>query len=308
MLCRVTRLLVSMAVVMLLITLTASAQDDYVAAGTDYLHTGPGTGVDLSQYGFPANTLFQGNANPAFCGGCADTIIQRQQDADITNPLAIPIRVLYVSMCFQDPTGHTIPCYSLLNANGFHYMGNLVLAGREQANNTGTMTITGNTAGGTFDSSFTVNALVTFTPTDGGPPIGPAAVTTTLTSNGSAWTSTQPINTYSLIAPYPAQQANVHTGLPQPPQGVRTDFFIVTFVREIHPFGRGALHVAGPACIVIPIALVRANVFWWICIAPGDAPSAGKENVSLDQIGDAMLRFQDLGPTDSANLAGKMAQ
>lgn len=312
MLYRVTRLLVSLAIVVVFVTLAAGAQNS-VAAGTDYLVTGPGTIFDLSARGFSTDVNFRSHPSPVVCsaligqGTCLiDTIIQRQQDTPIDGTTPSPIQIIYLSLCSANPAGGTL-CFGVPNNNGFHYKIFATLDPRALPNNTGTITFAGNSSGGTMSSSFTVNLLATFQTTDGGPDLTPFRASFTVTSSGTAWTSTppNPATYFEIMAPYPAQQANVHTMLPGQPQIVIVDFFFVTFVRELH-FGRGVCHVASLACaggIIVanppPIAL-----FWLICVFL----RSGDEGLSLDQIADLMVPTPDFGTTVTQNMARDKVQ
>ena len=306
MLCRVTRLLVSLMAVMMFISLTAGAQNE-VSAGSDYLKTGPGTFFDLSARGFGTTVGFQGKPNGPYCQmqfnmPCSvDTIIQRQQNSNLDFPAAIPVQITYLSLVSTAPNG-------VLNNNTFHYRIYATLDPRALPNNTGTMTIMGNTTGGgTFDSMFTVNALVTFVPTDGGPNLSPFRAAFTVQSSGTMWTPTAPASPpyAEVVAPYPAQQASVHTGLPLPPQLIIVDFFFVTFARELH-FAGGPCHVVSLACVVI-VAVPPPNILFFICVPLGDSP-ARTESASLEEITDAMMAAQNFGGRYNQNLAWSRAQ
>jgi len=309
MLCRIARLLVSLAVVVLLIALTAGAQD-YVAPGSDYLLTGPGTSFDMSARGFSTNVVFKSNPSSVVCTNLntctSDTIIQRQQDADLTNPAPIPIQIIYLSLCSQDPAGG--PCYGVPNNNGHHYVIYATLDPRALPNNTGTMTITGDTSGGTFSSRFTVNLLATFVTTDGGPNLTPFRGSFTVQSSESpppAWTSTEPMSPpyFAITAPYPAQQANVNTNFPRQPQPMFVNFFPVTFFRELH-FGGGVCHVVSLACVGGILVARPPNIalFWLICFF------LQNNNGSLDQIADFMLPPDDFGAIYTQNASWDRVQ
>ncbi len=319
MLSRVTRLLVSLAVVVLFFALTASAQNE-VSVGTDYLYTGPGTFFDLSARGFSTSVAFKSNPSTLYCmditsngsQNCTeDTIIQRQQDGPIDGETAVPIQIVYLSLCSANTAGGSMPatCYQVLNNNGFLYKIYATLDPRALPNDTGTITFSGDENGGTISASFTVNLLATFTPTNGGPPLSPFRASFTVCSGTSAscpggtpaaWTSTEPPSPpyFSITAPYPAQQANVNTNPPRRPQIVIKNFFPVTFIRELH-FGRGVCHVASLGCsfggvFIFPPPFV---LFWLVCVF------FFNNNLSLNQVADLMLPPADFGAMSTQNAA-----
>jgi len=301
--------------VVLFFAFTASAQNE-VSVGTDYLLTGPGTYFDLTARGFSANVAFKSNPSKQYClmisGGnnqnCSeDTIIQRQQDTPIDGATQTPIQIVYLSLCSANTAGGGAPgiCYQVLNNNGFRYIIYATLDPRALPNDTGTITFSGDNTGGTMSSSFTVNLLATFVPTDGGPPLSPFRASFTVTSSGTAWTSTEPPSQYfTVTAPYPAQQANVNTSFPaRPGVIVLVNFFFVTFVRELH-FGRGVCHVASLACVggvelIFPPPIV---LFWLVCIF------FGNNNLSLDQAADLMLPPDNFGTMYTQNVTWDQVQ
>jgi hypothetical protein len=243
------------------------AQNNFVAAGTDYLATGPGISLDLSAQRFPVNTQFQGNPNPNFqC--CIDTVIQRQQDA-VIGGAQIPVQITYLSLCSLDPTGQTRPCYPLLNNNGFHYVIYVTLDPAQLPNDTGLATINGNAAGGAFTITYALYYMVRFTPTDGGPDIAPVKNATTL-QTAAPWTPNTPPFIYTVTAPYPAQQANVHTNLPAPDVEA-VDFFLTNYERFTTSSGNFVMQ-DGPACqSPSGTAAVPPKALWWICSTPPPA-------------------------------------
>jgi len=200
----------------------ATAQDATtitgVAAGTDYLQTGPGTettimGTKVTLTGVPIKGM-----------GSTDSTIIRQKDAgklDLDKPgftATIPIQMTSLNL-----TGTLGACTA-----------SITLAPSPAS--TGTMTITTTSAtGGTFTSTITVYYMAMFTPAATCP--APVTGSYTFTQKGGKW-STKPTSSAEFIVtgPYPDVNANLHTGLPT---GI-VDFYITTTAKEE---ARTAAHV-----------------------------------------------------------------
>jgi hypothetical protein len=214
MLCRFAtwRLLFILAVMVLLTALAASAQQQFtVAGGSDYLQTTAASVVLPNNYGFTNPITL--TTLPNLAGQCCvDTMQQRWQDSPIDGMTAIPTQLVFVSLI---ATGQ-------LNANGFHYNIYVTLDPKNIPLNSGMITIGGNNTGGTFTTCSTDGYYfqVTFMPTDGGPAIAPftqppmTPCTLGCGQGPFTWSSTPPVGSYLTVAPYPAFNANQHTGLP----------------------------------------------------------------------------------------------
>src|SRR5712691_2724055 len=123
-----------------------------VALGTDYFQTQPGTffnfgpGIGIVNFvGLPIGPL------------STDIIIQRQADATI-NGNAIPIQIVALSLRSTQP----------VIFNGVLYNVFVTLDPAHLAQDTGTLTVHGTLAGGTFDSTLNVFFLAKFVPIGGG--------------------------------------------------------------------------------------------------------------------------------------------
>jgi len=130
--------LLSTSVAALLITIPLAAHATVIPAGTDYFITQPGTSDNIPGIGV---VDFLG---VSFGPGGADTIIQRLADATINGP-PIPIQITGLQLVSTNwmALGLPFPIYVSLDLN-------------QLANDTGTMTIDGTAAGGTFDSTLNV--------------------------------------------------------------------------------------------------------------------------------------------------------
>jgi hypothetical protein len=205
----------------------ASAQTT-VALGTDYLETAQGT-----QFVTPFGPIALQGVPISQKYGMADTIVERQENADLTNPMPIPIQLMKLSLQSINP----------IQVNGVACN---VSVGLDRANldkDTGTMTIMANItdvfAGGTFDSMLNVYYEAKFTPATGtGSCPKPIKGVTNLAQNGGTW-QPKPVPAQVIVkAPAtcvptvpptvghclstPAQTANTHTKLPP----ATTDFYI----------------------------------------------------------------------------------
>jgi hypothetical protein len=206
------RSLFAASAILLAAAATASAQwvgAVCAAGGSDYLQT-TAANIDLSTSGFGVITL---TSNPNFSAtgaGNVDTIVQRQEDAVVNGngSPSVPAQILDLSLT---ATG-------VMNTNTFLYNIFVTLDPTNLPLNTGTITINGDASGGTFSTCINVYLLATFVPTNGGPALPPfmpgAACQLGCNQGPFSWTSTIPINAFLVIGPYPAFNANEHTGLP----------------------------------------------------------------------------------------------
>lgn len=177
-----------------LATLPPTARADVVAAGTDYFYTWPDTSDNITGLGV-VNFMGVG-----FGPGGTDTIVQRLSDATINGP-AIPTQIIGLQLV---STNLPTPVYVSLDPINL-------------ANDTGSMTIGGNTTGGTFTSTLNVFFDVCTTPGVNGVGcgVGSELGTGSLTfgPDTNDWSST-PLPAEPLISgPVGDQAANMHTGL-----------------------------------------------------------------------------------------------
>jgi hypothetical protein len=189
-----------------------------VALGSDYFVTQPGThfnfggGIgDVNLLGLPIGPFN------------TDTIIQRKADAILGGP-AIPIQMVALSLKSAAP----------VNVGGSFFDVFITLDPANLANDTGTMSIAGNTTtGGTFSSAINVFFQAHFAPTGAGSAFD-VFNQVNLTSAGTAWGPTAPAGAVIVNGPDDGtaadQQANKHTGLIcTAPTGVcEVDFFLPT--------------------------------------------------------------------------------
>jgi len=209
----------------------ASAQDTdeagkkltTIAAGSDYLQTGPGTEAALPIGGKMMKVALkgvpiQGSTGPAY--GNTDTIIERTQDAvfptnDSLPDISVTINITLTALNLSG----TVP-----GPNGGACTVNITLAPSPASTGTLTLTKTSNT-GGTYTSVVTVEFMETFTPvapnTTCYPPVLNAPPCK-LVQKGGTWSTTPLAGEYEMVGPYGDLQANVHTNLP-PGYG---DFYI----------------------------------------------------------------------------------
>ena len=172
-----------------------------VALGSDYFATQPGThfnfggGIgDVNLLGLPIGPFN------------TDTIIQRRADA-VLGGAAIPIQMVALSLKSAAP----------VNVGGSFFDVFITLDPANLANDTGTMSIAGNTtAGGTFSSALNVFFQAHFAPTGAGSAFD-VFNQVNLTSSGTAWGPTAPAGAVIVNGPddgtTPDQQANKHSGL-----------------------------------------------------------------------------------------------
>jgi Thrombospondin type 3 repeat len=196
----------SMLSVLVVATVTRSARSDDVLQGHDLFLTKPGTTISFASDPIPASFFVSGSA--AFNGevnlqgvpmgsylgvgtGDMDTIVERLQDAVLPLPYpssdAVDIELVALSLESVDPVqideGDAIRDWHLL----------VTLS--PSTPSTGTMTIMHQTTdGGDFDTSFDVNAFLTFTRECDGEirtlDIGAGGVSFTLSATNVPWNHT----------------------------------------------------------------------------------------------------------------------
>ena len=207
------RQLIALAVLLCCFALPALAQTE----SYDLLQTGSGASVDLSSQGLGTVNL-QGVPIMSSLGS-TDTIIQRNGNSG-----SVSINVYALFMKSTSPvtfSGQSCDVYVTINnsgANGGPSISTSVLPQPDSlSGSTGTMTIN---SGGTFDSSFTVNADVIFVKagtsvTSSGNWVGHgAAPSNSMSSTGSSWSSTAPAG-YPSNSSYPSggvYPKPIHTG------------------------------------------------------------------------------------------------
>jgi len=192
----------------------ARAKITTVAAGSDYLQTGPGTQATLPIAGKPLVTL-SGVPIPGF--GSSDTIIERTQDAvfaappgaepDTTLEAVVPITLTALNLqgTVAGPTGGQCTV-------------NLTLAPSPAS--TGTLTLTKATpaaTSGSYHSDVNVYFNATFTPVSPNttcyPPILKAPPCKFKQLKGT-WSTTPVAGEFLYTGTYPGVQYNHHTNLP----------------------------------------------------------------------------------------------
>jgi hypothetical protein len=199
----------------------AKAKLTTLAAGSDYLQTGPGTEATLPIAGKPLVTL-SGVPIPGFAN--SDTIIERTQDAVFTADDAEPDTGLTASVPI------TLTALNLTGTvagpNGGQCTVNLTLAPSPAS--TGTLILTKASAAATsgkYHSDVNVYFNATFTPispnTTCYPPILKAPPCKFRQAGGS-WSTTPQPGEFLYTGTYPGVQYNQHTGLP----GGFGDFYI----------------------------------------------------------------------------------
>ena len=198
----------------------AGANAAEVVLGTDYFQTTSGTSFTFGGDNVP---LIGDPIGP----GHTDTIIRRTQDITIGGSSG-PIQLTALSLESAAPiSGLGAPIYVTLDP--LHL-----------ANDTGTLTISGNASGGTFSSTLDVYFDICTAPGSDG--VGCAAGATligegnvALTSSDTAWSSTPPAAAVIVAGPLGDQDANVHTGF----GAGQVDFFPDVTTHS----GPGATHV-----------------------------------------------------------------
>lgn len=172
-----------------------------VALGSNYFATQPGShfnfggGIgDVSLLGLPIGPFN------------TDTIIQRKADAVLGGP-AIPIQIVAWSLKSAAP----------VNVGGSFFDVFITLDPANLANDTGTMSIAGNTTtGGTFSSGLNFFFQAHFAPTGAGSAFD-VFNQVNMTSSGTAWGPTPPAGAVIMNGPDDGttadQQANKHSSL-----------------------------------------------------------------------------------------------
>jgi hypothetical protein len=221
----------------------ASAQ--IVALGTDYLTTAAG-----SQFNVPGYGVIQFKGVPLPNMGTTDTVVERQEDADLTPGSATrPIQVTKLSLESTAPVtinGLSCDVFATLNK-------------ADLAKDVGTMTIVAGPpfTSGTFDSIFTLYYELTFTTSAGQTCRAPIRGNCQFGQNGAPWSSAAARFAYLVTGPDNCtptsppttghcldtkdQNANTHTG--KPPGTV--DFYAAG--SALHMTG-GGQHVVVAAC------------------------------------------------------------
>jgi hypothetical protein len=181
-----------------------------VALGSDYFATQGGTffdfGPGIGPVPFMGLPIGPGNT---------DTIVQRQADAAIGGA-AIPIQITALSLKSVAP----------VNVGGSFFDVFVTLDPAHLANDTGTMSIMGTLAGGTFTSSLNVFFDAHFQPVGAGSPFDVFS-NVTLANAGATWGPTPPPGIVIVNGPddntAADQNANMHSG-----RGTgEVDFFLV---------------------------------------------------------------------------------
>lgn len=186
-----------------------------VAAGSDFLQTGPGTEAALPIGGKLVKVKLHGVPIVGSTGkpmGNTDTIVERQQDAVFSAAGVTPDAE-------PDVMTATVPVtLTALNLQGTLPGPNnntctvtLTLAPTPASTGTLILTKTSNT-GGTYTSSVTVYFMATFTPAATCyPPITGHCV---MNQKGGKWSTVPVAGEYLISGAYPNPSVNVHTALP----------------------------------------------------------------------------------------------
>jgi hypothetical protein len=192
------------------------------AFGSDYFSTGSGSHFNFG--GGIGDVNFIGLPIGPFK---TDTIIQRRADATLGGPAAIPIQIVALSLKSAAP----------VNVGGSFFDVFITLDPANLANDTGTMSITGNTtSGGVFSSSLNIFFQAHFQPVSTG--FAFDVFSQANVSNGSTpWT---PIPGSAIVlvnglddGTVSDQQANKHSGLicSAPTGACEVDFFAPNVTR-----------------------------------------------------------------------------
>jgi hypothetical protein len=191
---------------MFLLTLAAGirgvqAGPGTVALGSDYLATQPGTFFDFTTLSGGAVGLVNFQGLPFFDN--TDTIVQRKADATIGGA-AIPIQIVKLSLESTAP----------VNIGGSFFDVFVTLDPAHLADDTGSMAISGTTAGGTFTSSLNVFFDAHFVQL-GNPSNTMDFFAGILLGNpGGNWSPVPPPFAVLVPGPLGDQTANLHSGLP----------------------------------------------------------------------------------------------
>lgn len=213
--------------------LCGPAQASSVLAGSDYLHTVPGTffdfGPGIGPVAFEGKTVGPGNT---------DTIVQRKEDANLPavgSSDTIDIEIVELSLQSVNPVD--------VGGNFFDVFVHLD-AGNPSV---GEMTITHDFADngtpapeGTFDSYLDIFFIADFSPVGPGAPFAISAAVDlggplTLQSTGTSWSHEPPPSAILVPGLTGDLTANLHTDAPP---GF-SDFFIIGLIEEVHPAGFG---------------------------------------------------------------------
>jgi len=203
---------------LLILTAASHANAATVPAGFDFLTTQPGTFFNFG----PGIGQVNLQGVPLAGSSPADTIMHRTQDATINGP-SVPIQMVALSLGSVNPVAGFggIPIFITLDPSNL-------------AQNTGAMTISGGSSGGTFTSFFDVFFDVCAAPGSNGVGcIGPTLATgheTFNTVGSPQWTATPP------------------SGAVDPNSG----FYLVGTVTHVAPDGQ---HVVISAVTPLPTAL-----------------------------------------------------
>lgn len=202
--------LVAFAVLLSCFALPVMAQ----SAGYDLLQTGSGASVDLSSIGLGTVNL-QGVPISSSLGN-TDTIIHRT--ANGPGSVAMNVYALFMkSTSTVTFSGTSCDVYVTINNSGGNISTSVLPQPDSLSGSTGTITIR---SGGTFDSSFTVNADLIFvragtSVTNSANYVGhQAAPSNSMSSTNSNWSSTAPAG-YPSSTSYPSggfYPVPVHTG------------------------------------------------------------------------------------------------
>lgn len=191
------------AVAACVIAAPGAALPDTVALGTDYFETQPGTVFN----GIPL-------MGDPFGPGATDTIVQRLSDVTIGSSGSLML------------TGLQLESISPATIGAFSGPIFISLDPANLTNDTGTISIGGSTAGGTFTSALNVYFDVCTAPGVNGVGCGAGVSLETgslpLTNSGANWSPTPAAGTEIVSGLYGDQAANLHTGLPTG----EVDFFI----------------------------------------------------------------------------------
>jgi hypothetical protein len=176
----------------------AAYAQNFVVAGSDYFQTQDGT-----QFAFDSPIgLVSFVSNPIGPGG-TDTIIQRLDNSNLDSPAPVSIQVMALSMKSASP----------VNIGGLPFDVFVTLDPGNLANDTGTITVEGTPAGGTFSSDFNVFFQATFV--QEGNPSNQAVIDghTELSQVGDPWQPTPLADQVLVTGPVGDLAANLHTGL-----------------------------------------------------------------------------------------------
>jgi hypothetical protein len=199
-----------------------------VAKGTDYFMTVPGTtafdfGPGIGVVNFVGRSL----ALPGL--GVTDTIVQRLGDAQFNSP----VNLMLTALSLKDA--------SPINIGGSFFDVFVALDPAHLANDTGSMTISGNLNGGTFTSTLNVFFTANFVPVTTGNPFTVSS-STSLVNTGTSW-GPRPLSVGLLVTcadddSAADQGCNHHTGL----ASNEVDFYTVVANVDGTPTGSSTVH------------------------------------------------------------------